>query len=92
MWHFVAYLSILAKIINQENDLKTFVDLVPHLNMIDNFHYARNIYLPGGENDLYTFEFYFNPPEKFKIFAFHMDWTKIFGNKLIDNHTFIYKT
>ena len=87
---FVAYLSISAKIINQENDLKTFVDLVPELNMIDNFHYARNIYLPGGKNDLYTIEFYINPPENSDL-AFHMDWTKIFGNKLIDNHTFIYK-
>jgi uncharacterized protein involved in high-affinity Fe2+ transport len=58
--------------------------------MIDNFHYARNIYLPGGKNDLYTVEFYINPPESSDL-AFHMDWTKIFGDKLIDSHIFIYK-
>lgn len=87
---FIPYLRISSTVYNENTGLKTFVDLIPHINLIDNFHYARNIYLPGGENDLYTVEFYINPPENSDL-AFHMDWTKIFGNKLIDNYTFIYK-
>ena len=39
---------------------------------------------------IYTVKFYINPPENSDL-AFHMDWTKIFGNKLIDNYNFIKK-
>ena len=86
---FVAYLSISAKIINQENDLKTFVDLVPHLNMIDNFHYARNISLPGKIDDKYTVVFKVNPPHEFDL-ALHNDWLKLYGKNLFNNSEFKY--
>ena len=50
---FVPFLKISSVILNQSTGLKTFVDLTPHINLIDNFHYARNIALPGKVDDLY---------------------------------------
>ena len=44
---FVPYLHITAKVVNQKTGLSTFVDMMPHINLVDNFHYARNISLPG---------------------------------------------
>ena len=44
---FIPYLKISSIVTNQSTGLKTFVDLLPHINLIDNFHYARNISLPG---------------------------------------------
>ena len=54
---FVAYLHITAKITNQNTGMSTFIDLLPHINLVDNYHYARNISLPGNEDDLYLFYF-----------------------------------
>ena len=42
---FVPYLHINALVTNQKTGLKTFIDLIPHINLSDNFHYARNILL-----------------------------------------------
>ena len=38
---FVPYLNITATITNQNSGLLTFIDLKPHVNLVDNFHYAR---------------------------------------------------
>ena len=59
---FIPYLRISSTIHNENNGLKTFVDLTPHINLIDNYHYARNISLPGLINDLYTVKFNVIPP------------------------------
>ena len=87
---FVAYLKINAIVYNQKTGLKTFVDLTPHLNMIDNFHYARNISLPGEIDDLYTVEFKINAPHEFDL-AFHKDWMEKFGKGLFKNTSFKYE-
>ena len=44
---FIPYLHITAQIISEKTGLSTFIDLLAHINLIDNFHYARNISLPG---------------------------------------------
>ena len=54
---FVAYLHITAKVTNQNSGMSTFIDLLPHINLVDNYHYARNISLPGNADDLYLVEF-----------------------------------
>ena len=54
---FVPYLNITATITNQNSGLLTFIDLKPHVNLVDNFHYARNISLPGKINELYTVKY-----------------------------------
>lgn len=40
---FIPYLRVNAKVRNQKTGLSTFIDLLPHINLIDNFHYAGNI-------------------------------------------------
>ena len=87
---FVPYLKISAIVYNQKTGLKTFIDLIPHINLIDNFHYARNISLPGKVDDLYTVEFKVNAPHEFDL-AFHKDWANKFGTDLFKNTSFVYK-
>ena len=87
---FIPYLNITAKITNQDNGLRSFIDLTPHINLIDNFHYARNIYLPGSDEDLYSIEFSITPPQPAKI-ALHKDWKLIYGNKILKGYKFFFK-
>jgi uncharacterized protein involved in high-affinity Fe2+ transport len=87
---FVPFLKISSIIYNQKTGLKTFIDLTPHINLIDNFHYARNISLPGEIDDLYTVEFKINPPHKFDL-AFHKDWIDNYGKDLFKLKSFKYE-
>ena len=87
---FIPYLNITAKITNQHNGLRSFIDLTPHINLIDNFHYARNIYLPGSDEDLYSIEFNITPPQSAEI-ALHKDWKLIYGNKILKGYKFFFK-
>tara|TARA_B100000963_G_scaffold170042_2_gene147946 strand:- start:1710 stop:2261 length:552 start_codon:yes stop_codon:yes gene_type:complete len=87
---FIPYLRISSIIYNENNGLKTFVDLVPHINLIDNFHYARNISLPGKIDDNYTIVFKISPPHKFDL-ALHNDWLNLYGKNLFENSEFKYK-
>ena len=48
---FIPFLKINSLITNESTGIKTFIDLFPHINLIDNFHYARNISLPGKIDD-----------------------------------------
>ena len=80
---FVPYLRVNAKVVNQKTGLQTFIDLIPHINLIDNFHYARNISLPGEIDELYTVEFNISPPSDYDV-ALHMDWQKQIGNTFFD--------
>ena len=86
---FVPYLYISAHVINQKTGLSTFVDLLPHINLVDNFHYARNISLPGSVEDKYSVKFNITKPSGTDL-ALHMDWLKSYGKELIENKTFSY--
>ena len=87
---FVAYLHITSKVTNQKTGLSTFIDLTPHINLIDNYHYARNISLPGKKDDLYTVEFNVIPPTNIEL-SLHKDWLNKYGNQLMTNQYFIYE-
>ena len=87
---FVPYLHMTATVKNQRTGLMTFVDLVPHINLIDNFHYARNITLPGKDNDFYTVEFHVIPPTSVDL-ALHRDWMDGYGNILMNKVSFLYE-
>ena len=87
---FVPYLHMTAMITNQKTGLKTFIDLVPHINLIDNFHYARNISLPGSIYDLYTVKFNVLAPTQIDL-AIHKDWLDKFGEQLLLGKFFSYK-
>ena len=87
---FVAYLHITSKVTNQKTGLSTFIDLVPHINLIDNYHYARNISLPGEKDELYTVEFNIMPPTNIEL-SLHKDWLDMYGEKLMSKKYFSYK-
>ena len=87
---FVPYLHMTSTVTNQKTGLKTFVDLIPHINLIDNFHYARNIALPGSADDLYSVEFNIIPPTHIDL-ALHKDWLDTYGEELTTNYSFSYK-
>ena len=63
---------------------------MPHINLIDNFHYARNISLPGDNTDLYNVAFKIMPPT-FIDLSFHKDWVQTYGAYLIKEVVFNYK-
>jgi len=87
---FVPYLYINAKIINENTGLSTFIDLVPHINLIDNFHYARNISLPGSIDDLYSVKFNVISPTKIDL-SLHKDWLQKYGEALLEDQSFYYQ-
>tara|TARA_B100000073_G_scaffold305837_1_gene275247 strand:+ start:2070 stop:2612 length:543 start_codon:yes stop_codon:yes gene_type:complete len=86
---FVAYLHITAKVTNQNSGMSTFIDLLPHINLVDNFHYARNISLPGNADDLYLVEFNILPPTHIDL-SLHKDWLDNYGNELMKSQYFKY--
>ena len=86
---FIPYLKINAVVSNQRTDLKTYVDLIPHINLVDNFHYARNISLPGNIDDKYEVEFFINNPSKFDL-SIHKDWLDNYSESLIEDKVFKY--
>ena len=86
---FVAYLHITAKVTNQNSGLSTFIDLLPHINLVDNYHYARYISLSGNADDLYLVEFNILPPTHIDL-SLHKDWLDNYGNELMKNQYFKY--
>ena len=86
---FIPYLYINAKVINENTGLSTFIDLLPHINLIDYFHYARNISLPGSIDDLYTVIFNVVPPTDVDL-SLHKDWIDSYGTYFICSQNFKY--
>ena len=70
--------------------LSTFIDLLPHINLIDNFHYARNISLPSSISDLYSVDFTVAAPTSTDL-ALHKDWVDSYGEALMKNQFFRYR-
>ena len=87
---FVPYLHVTSKVTNQRTGMSTYIDLVPHINLIDNFHYARNISLPGKDTDFYTVDFFITPPAPVEL-ALHRDWLEGYGQKVMSQSQFTYK-
>jgi len=85
---FTLFLSSLVT--NEKTGVKSFIDLVPHINLIDNFHYARNMSLPGNVDDNYTVEFFINNPSQYDL-SFHKDWKDNFSESLISDQDFKYE-
>ena len=88
---FVAYMTINAEIMNEVTGAVKFATLTPHINLIDNLHYARNIALPGSASDPYTVTFHVVPPDLFTL-ALHRDWLNGYGRLLHPWKTFVYES
>jgi len=87
---FIPYLRITAQVINQKTKLSSFIDLSPHINLVDNFHYARNMSLPGDIKDLYTVKFSVIAPPSVEL-ALHKDWLDQYGSQVLKDQMFEYK-
>lgn len=88
---FVAYLTLTAEVINERTGKKLAdIQIVPHINLVDNFHYARNIELPGERDDLYTVRFTVIPPSGSEL-ALHKDWRDNHSKTLFKEASFEYK-
>ncbi len=87
---FVAYLNISATVTNEVTGLSTFIDLLPHINLIDNYHYARNMTLPGKPDETYTVEFSVSPPS-LQSLALHRDWVQHHGAMLAEPARYRYE-
>ena len=87
---FIPYMHITALVKNSKTGLKTFVDLKPHINLIDNFHYARNIALPGSISDLYSVQFKISSPSNTEL-ALHNDWLEKYGKNFLREYIFNYE-
>ena len=83
-------LKVNAIITNQNTGVKSYIDLMPHINLIDNFHYARNISLPGDIDDKYQVEFFVNNPGKFDL-SYHKYLQDNFSKSLIKDKVFKYQ-
>ena len=87
---FIPYLKLQAELVNERTGEAVNLSLVPHINLIDNFHYARNIDLPGEPDDTFKVTFYINPPQKYDM-AYHRDFKKAHGTPLFKAKTYTYK-
>ena len=85
---FVPGLNITAFVQNQRTSRAILVDLKTHINLVDNFHYARNISLPGAITDRYTVIFFIKPPYDL---ALHQDWVDDYGPELMEEMAFRYE-
>ena len=87
---FVAYLRVNALITNQTTKEERSIQLRPHVNLSDNFHYALNTKLPGKRSDLYTVKFTIQPPE-INVVGIHFDWKRDIGSILPSVFSFQYE-
>lgn len=77
---FVPYLSVSALIVDEQTGKEEDIDLLPHLSASDGLHYARNVKLPGADQDRYTVTFTIAPPEEGEAdMNYHSDWVKKYG-------------
>jgi len=88
---FVPYLHITAKVTNEKTGISSFIDMMPHINLVDNFHYARNMSLPGSVDDPYHVRFEISPPEP-RALALHNDWVDTYGMGLSEGVVYEYET
>lgn len=87
---FVPYLRIDAVVTSQTTGESVHATLVPHVNLVDNLHYARNIALPAAVTDKYEVVFHVHPPDRFGL-SFHKDWVGAHGAGLLRPATFRYR-
>ncbi len=87
---FVPYLRINAVVTSQTTGESVHATLVPHVNLVDSLHYARNIALPSAITDKYEVVFHVHPPGKFDL-AFHKDWVNVHGVTLLEPASFRYR-
>ena len=84
---FIPYLDVTATIEGVNGNSET-VKLTPHINIIDNFHYAQNLKLPGAIDEIYKVTININPPTDGEL-GIHFDWKEKYGS-LLEKQVFTY--
>tara|TARA_B100001057_G_scaffold9088_1_gene8340 strand:+ start:219 stop:779 length:561 start_codon:yes stop_codon:yes gene_type:complete len=85
---FIPYVNITSEIINENSGRKKIIDLTPHINLSDGFHYAKNIKLPGLRTDKYKLIFTITPDNE--ALTYHMDWKEKYPSPIFEKKVFEY--
>ena len=85
---FIPYVKITSEIINENSGQKIAIDLTPHINLSDGFHYAKNIKLPGLRTDRYKLNFTITPDNE--ELTYHMDWKEKYPYPIFEKKIFEY--
>tara|TARA_B100001113_G_scaffold227803_1_gene187031 strand:+ start:3047 stop:3598 length:552 start_codon:yes stop_codon:yes gene_type:complete len=85
---FIPYVNITSEIINENTKKKKVIELTPHINLTDGFHYAKNIKLPGLRTDRYKIIFTITPDNK--SLTYHMDWKEKYPYPIFQQKVFEY--
>ena len=86
---FIPYLDVYALIKNQNNGNQKVVNLTPHLNLVEGYHYARNIELPGDQSDKYQIVFTIETFEE--QVTYHQDWKNQYPVPIITKMQYTYE-
>tara|TARA_Y100001970_G_scaffold5642_1_gene6345 strand:+ start:1049 stop:1597 length:549 start_codon:yes stop_codon:yes gene_type:complete len=87
---FIPYLKVKAVITNLRNNIKEEFLLTPHINLVDNYHYASNIKLSGKISDNYNIEFFISPPGEGEL-GYHYDWVNRVNYPIIQPFSYLFK-
>lgn len=87
---FIPYLKVKAVLTNLRNNNKEEFLLIPHINLVDNYHYASNIKLSGKITDNYNIEFFISPPNEGEL-GYHYDWVKEVNYPIIQPFSYLFK-
>lgn len=87
---FIPYLKVKAVLTNLRNNNKEEFLLIPHINLVDNYHYASNIKLSGKITDNYNIEFFISPPNEDEL-GYHYDWVKEVNYPIIQPFSYLFK-
>ena len=85
---FIPFVNITSEIINENSGRKIIIDLTPHINLSDGFHYAKNIKLPGLRTDKYKLIFTIMPDNE--ALTYHMDWKEKYPYPIFEKKVFEY--
>lgn len=85
---FVPYLNVNVLVKNRVTGDALQITLTPHMNLVDGFHYARNVDLPGDAvSDSFDLTFFVEPPGEFGV-QIHSDFRVNVNDEVIDGAKF----
>lgn len=88
---FVPYLNVNVFVNNRVTGESLHITLTPHVNLIDGFHYARNVDLPGDPiSDSYDLTYFIEPAGEFEV-QIHSDFRTNVNDKILEGKTFTFE-
>lgn len=88
---FLPYLNVNVLVNNRVTGESLHITLMPHLNLIDGFHYARNVDLPGDPiSDSYDMTYFIEPAGEFEV-QIHSDFRTNVNDRILDGQRFTFE-